>query len=372
MKTENTRILFAHNLRAVAILLVIMSHFAGLFWQNPPIIHALLQMIPVDNHLHPGAMFTVAQALHFHPRVDYGALGVALFFVISGFVIPFSLERYGRGQFAIARLFRIYPTYWMGLLVTLAAIYCGGRYFHYETNLESGRIIKQLLLIRDWFWIPPLDAVSWSLEIEVKFYLICLPAAGWLRNGRVVPLLLIPLGLAGLSLIAADGNNTETIKWTNVVQYDLPIIAFMFTGVVMNLLYRQKLDPALAGCAIAVVLGCSFMAMWKSEVLGAYSGTMILNYSLALTLFCTCYYFRRFAVKNPIVNFLADISYPLYAVHAVSGFLIMEVLLARGWNTGAAAGTALAAAITLAAVIHWTVELPTTWLGKWLAVKLKK
>ena len=47
--------------------------------------------------------------------LNWGPFGVALFFVISGFVIPFSFETYGRLDFIVARFFRIYPTYLTGL-----------------------------------------------------------------------------------------------------------------------------------------------------------------------------------------------------------------------------------------------------------------
>ncbi len=43
--------------------------------------------------------------------INFGAFGVALFFLISGFVIPLSFQSYGRLDFLVARFFRIYPTY---------------------------------------------------------------------------------------------------------------------------------------------------------------------------------------------------------------------------------------------------------------------
>src|SRR5689334_23533688 len=44
--------------------------------------------------------------------IDLGKYGVLLFFLVSGYVIPLSLERHGSlRRFFLGRLFRIYPAY---------------------------------------------------------------------------------------------------------------------------------------------------------------------------------------------------------------------------------------------------------------------
>jgi peptidoglycan/LPS O-acetylase OafA/YrhL len=48
---------------------------------------------------------------------------VGLFLLISGLLIPLSLTRMGGLRFAVSRVFRIYPTYWAGLAVTLIALW---------------------------------------------------------------------------------------------------------------------------------------------------------------------------------------------------------------------------------------------------------
>ena len=45
------------------------------------------------------------------PLLSLGQLGVALFFLVSGFVIPISLPKYSVPGFLVARVLRIYPTY---------------------------------------------------------------------------------------------------------------------------------------------------------------------------------------------------------------------------------------------------------------------
>ena len=67
--------------------------------------------------------------LHVVPQFNWGAFGVALFFLISGFVIPFSLSRQRAGAFLVGRFFRIVPLYVVGFTISLAAIGATTLYF---------------------------------------------------------------------------------------------------------------------------------------------------------------------------------------------------------------------------------------------------
>ena len=53
----------------------------------------------------------------------YGYLGVQFFFLISGFVICMSSEGKTTKEFLWGRVIRLYPAYWVCLLITLAFIY---------------------------------------------------------------------------------------------------------------------------------------------------------------------------------------------------------------------------------------------------------
>jgi peptidoglycan/LPS O-acetylase OafA/YrhL len=85
---------FADALRGPAALCVVASHLLGNLFPNWPFEMQLL-----------------------------GKLGVAVFFLVSGFVIPISLTKYDTGAFLIARVLRIYPTYAVALTITLASIW---------------------------------------------------------------------------------------------------------------------------------------------------------------------------------------------------------------------------------------------------------
>lgn len=162
------RIEFAHTLRGLAALSVLMWHFLGVFWANPSAVGDLLKVSSLELN-----MPSYFAPLHFSAHLNYGSFGVAVFFLISGFVIPFSLQSLSVRAFLIARCFRIYPVYLISIAISLSVIWIIGalvsnRPFPYD----MGHVIAQALLLRGWLWLPSIDGLSWTLEIEVVFYLV--------------------------------------------------------------------------------------------------------------------------------------------------------------------------------------------------------
>jgi len=108
----------------------------------------------------------------------YGWLGVYVFFVISGFVIPLALLR-GRYSlsnyrtFLLRRLARLYPPYLasvaLGLVLLVAySIYKGQP----RVNLDFTDLLLHLGLLNDLFGRPWLNSIYWTLAIEIQFYLM--------------------------------------------------------------------------------------------------------------------------------------------------------------------------------------------------------
>lgn len=94
-------------LRAIAATLVVVQHFFGDI---------------VREARDPQGPFAQLAEMSMN-GVDLGRFGVVLFFLISGFVVPFSIRGARPLQrFAISRFFRLYPALWLAVL-TLAAIF---------------------------------------------------------------------------------------------------------------------------------------------------------------------------------------------------------------------------------------------------------
>jgi peptidoglycan/LPS O-acetylase OafA/YrhL len=103
---------FANTLRGIAALSVVISHYFGVFWLYRSAVSSFINApeLPLSTYAIPNYI----NWLHKFPLFNWGAYGVALFFIISGFVIPFSLHKVNRLGFCVSRIFRIIPLYIVG------------------------------------------------------------------------------------------------------------------------------------------------------------------------------------------------------------------------------------------------------------------
>jgi len=104
--------------------------------------------------------------------------------------------------------------------------------------------------------------------------------------------------------------------------------------------------------------------VWPQTVIAEQYWKVPANYGYALVVFSLCYLWRERFRAVRVLDFFAAVSYPLYLVHAVSGYVVMHILMDRGLPYLAAAPLALVVILCAATVLHYAVELPTASLGK--------
>ena len=146
-------------LRGIAALLVVWLHVTQFF-------HA--QLAPVQPFAGQG-LARIAQDF------DFGRIGVMLFFLISGYVIPDSI-RLDRpaplATFAIRRVLRIFPAYWLSIpLGAYAMWWLWGRPF------GASALLVNFTLLQDLVGMPAAIGVYWTLLIELLFYALCIALA---------------------------------------------------------------------------------------------------------------------------------------------------------------------------------------------------
>lgn len=137
-----------------------------------------------------------------------GVAGVALFFFISGYVIPLSVATpFAPLPFMVRRCFRIYPLY-LAALALLFVTAATGLVGHWQFMLAAppGDWLANLALVQEFAGARAFLGVSWTLIIELIWY--GLFAAALLRFGpragdmldRFVPLALVALTLLSLAI----------------------------------------------------------------------------------------------------------------------------------------------------------------------------
>ncbi len=135
--------------------------------------------------------------------------------------------------------------------------------------------------------------------------------------------MLVPAGLFLATFLVSSAIPTSTTSKINFIALNSPYLLFMFIGVAFNFFYRGRISAAIAAALIAalsLMFGiCLTYGFFKSPILPSYA--------LALIVFVAAFKFPALVTKIPTIDFWAKISYPLYVVHALSGYVMLILLL---------------------------------------------
>ncbi len=298
-----------------------------------------------------------------------GVAGVALFFFISGYVIPLSV---GRGlqvaPFLARRLFRIYPLYLAALLLLLI----GG-----ETGLlprwsdmgsaSPWRWAANLLLIQDFVGQPAFLGVSWTLIIELAWY--ALFAATLLRFGprapdlldRAAPALLLLAAAASLALAVRLPLGRPTMIYAAILGYQ----CFRHG--------RGEISGARLVQSVAVFAGVTLVT--TAVAFGVFRHPHItLAQAMGPWLLATAVFVGVVTVpalrdaallSRGLLPLLGAGSYSLYLLHPI-GIAAAETHFAESWRLPAA--LALTALLTIAG--YRGIERPGIAVGRRVARRL--
>lgn len=312
-----------------------------------------------------------------------GALGVDVFFVLSGFIISYNYEarfatsfewpRYA--AFLRARLARIYPVH----LVLLLALVVVVRGLHVTPPGEmdparwsTQQLVESLVLVHAWVGhTAAWNSVSWSISSEWLAYLL-FPAM--VRVARRV------VGLAGPALVAAIVaiaivpaiRSTVMKAWPSTP--DVPpvqIAAEFLLGCVMYQLYRQRRGRSLLTAnpgwvLLALVLAAAIL--YRLDVSPWWSVPLVLPLILGLA-YGEGTLTRVFA--HPVMVYGGKISFALYMTHymwlwVMHKFFPLDTLVGASLPVRVAwvLAHALPMPIIAAATYHLVEEPARHWLMK--------
>jgi len=289
--------------------------------------------------------------VHFNPWIEngvlrmsgaYGSLGVDVFFVISGCVIPYALHRSNYqisyyGRFLIKRLLRLCPPYW----VTIALVVCVGYLsicvpsFKGEPfHVFARQVLLNLTYTADIFSDQWFIYVFWTLAIEIQYYLL--------------------VGLVFFAIAAPHGSiRMAAFALLGALAFLLPSKAFVFHYLflfILGILTFQHLASIIRMKSYLCLLGlCAcglfFTLGWPATIVGVATSCVITFLSL----------------NNRLLQFFGDISYSVYLLHlAIYPKVFNLTMRVMSGETGITVSLILSLGLTIAAAygLYRLVEIP--------------
>ena len=121
---EKERLFALDYMRGLASLFVVYAHLITVASKDPNAPSRVLHS-NIEGPLYKS--FTMFDFIDKFAREIFfsqlGEIGVFIFFLISGFLIPLLFERYNKRSFLVNRFFRLYPTHIIVLFFSIFLIY---------------------------------------------------------------------------------------------------------------------------------------------------------------------------------------------------------------------------------------------------------
>lgn len=260
---------------------------------------------------------------------DLGANGVRLFFVISGFVMLASSHRLegtplGWRVFALKRIVRIVPMYWVITSVKLATLLAVPAVV-LHSQLDWSFIAKSYAFIpainKDGE-LHPLLGVGWTLNFEMFFYLLFALALAL----RVPPLRLITPILGGLTLLSFF----KTDEWPVPLRFWAdPVVLDFLAGMLIARAAQKKwtLSPAIAWLFVGAGLAYLFIPLPRPGVYGSFAFSFSFTLAAAMAVAGMIELEEKIGRLIPRwVLFMGAASYALYLIHPILAPLAPAVL----------------------------------------------
>lgn len=299
---------------------------------------------------------------------DWG-LGVDLFFVISGFIMYFTMhdrfqEKAVWRVFLKRRLIRVIPLYWICTTLMLVSILLAGRMIN-NNGIDPVHIALSYLFLP---WpnatgdVFPLFTLGWTLNLEMLFYFAF--ALALLLPKRVGLSLLV----ISFSALWVTGALASPAHWL-LKFWGLSLIFEFLLGIGLAHCFIKSvtvsLPTTIAATVIAMIVAVVFYQTDSYNYL-----PRVLTGGIAAILIAGSWVLCRHVPTSRLSKMLAiggDASYALYLTHPFTGKAVVVIAGMIGLWPPAAFVLALIAAVAVAVIVHFAIEKPIdTQLRRWL------
>lgn len=280
---------------------------------------------------------------------SYGVNGVYIFFVITGFVIPFSLykDQFKLNhihRFLARRFFRIEIPYLVSILLVLLVgfLFALKNNSHYQFNIEQ--FIYHLIYFIPFSNYEWYNVIYWTLAIEFQFYIVIGLLYFFLSSKKESTVIITLVLFGALSFLLPD--NRFVFHYSTI----------FLQGIILFLIKSKHINPTTG-----------FILIGSCIVATAFIHSVEISIFTASTLFVI----HTVEINHKSTNRFGDLSYSLYLTHGLIGGNILYLFsrYVDGFSGKVVLIIAAVAASLLFSYLYWSfIENPSRKLSRKITI----
>lgn len=320
---QHSRFEHIDAMRAVAVLFVVWMHLA----------EGLVGIAGSQRWLS-----TIAEL------VNFGRIGVVIFFAISGMLIPSSLrnEPGAIRRFVFRRFFRLFPAFWLSVIIYWTIL---------PGDRDMGQLVANLTMLPWVLGHEPLLGLYWTLETELYFYLACVVIfwSGRLHDEKTISIVssTLAIGFVVTSAIKIFPAGTHG-AYTGLLLH----LSIMFWGASFRSAWGKGVytSGSFITSTLCVVAASAAIVAYGIKVGDTKQITNGAAYLIGMGVFAAMATFAR-VTFSPLV-FVGRISYSIYLLHGAT-LTAMAAALVGTAQVGNALGGYMLVTAALAIGVSW-------------------
>ena len=253
-----------------------------------------------------------------------------------------SLERRNGQGFLKSRFIRLYPLFWVCVLLTYGVLTLNSAI---EFSISPLVLLINLTMLHDFLGVPAVDGVYWSLSYELGFYafMYAFFRANLQRYIGYIPLIFLSLGVIYLF---ANPYISNALRYLLVFNNFSHLFA---CGIALYLIHSR----GVKWFWVAVVCATPLLQFAQHGWFSAFCVAGAVGFAVAAVFWRDI----NMRILWPLI-FLGKISYALYLCHQMIGYVLLAALQKIGLGAGVSIIATTAAMIALASVLTFYIERP--------------
>lgn len=243
---------------------------------------------------------------------SYGHFGVQFFFIISGYVIFFSIKNKSATSFMKSRLKRLYPTYWFAVIFTSVFAYMWAQGTDMAVTIQQ--VLVNLTMLHKFIGIDSVDGVYWTLIYEIVFYAIVFII---LLFGNLNKVLGFLIAWPFLIIIANYFGKTFFV-------FDMYFLYFVI-GAMFALTKNKGIKTSVALSVLTLSVVVAYFQMYEAGIQKGNNILIVSGIYLAMVGFFSILNIDKFrSISLPCAKDIGGMTYPLYLIHAHFGYMVLN------------------------------------------------